>query len=92
MVINEKRRSQFKRFNMQLQALSPQLSNMQLELLKLYARSIPDEDLLSIKDILADFFANKATQLANKAWDENRLNADTILNTHKRTPYKKKNN
>ena len=77
---------------MQLQTVSTQFSNVQLELLKLYSRNIPDEDLLSIKDLLAQFFAKKATQLANMAWDEKGLNADLILNTHSRTPYKKKNN
>ena len=74
---------------MHLQTVN-QFSNIQLELLKLYSRNIPDEDLSSIKDLLAQFFAKKATQLANKAWDEKGLNADLILNTHIRTPYKKK--
>jgi hypothetical protein len=72
------------------QAITSQFSNIQLELLKLYARNITDEDLASIKDLLAQFFAKKAIQLANKAWDEKGLNADLILNTHIRTPYKKK--
>jgi hypothetical protein len=72
------------------QTLSAPLSNIQLELLKLYTRNIPDEDLLAIKDLLAQFFAKKAIQLANKAWDEKGLDADLILNTHIRTPYKKK--
>jgi hypothetical protein len=76
--------------NMHPQALSYQFSNIQLELLKLYTRNISDEDLVAIKDLLAQFFAKKATHLANKAWDEKGLNADDILNTHIRTPYKKK--
>lgn len=75
---------------MQLQTVSHQFSNVQLELLKLYTRNVTDEDLLAIKDLLAQYFAKKATQLANLAWDENGLDADLILNTHIRTPYNKK--
>jgi hypothetical protein len=71
------------------QTMTYPFSNVQLELLKLYTRNIADEDLLAIKDLLAQFFAKKATQLANKAWDEKGLDADLILNTHLRTPYKK---
>ena len=75
---------------MQLQSMPYQFSNMQLELLKLYTRNVTDDDLAAIKDLLAQFFAKKATALADKVWDEKSLNADTILNTHVRTPYNKK--
>ncbi len=77
---------------MQIQTLPNQFSNVQLELLKLYSRNVPDEDLTLIKDLLAQFFAKKATELANIAWDEKGLNAEMILNSHNRTPYKKTNN
>lgn len=63
---------------------------MQLELLKLYTRNVTDEDLKAIKDLLAQFFAKKATALATKVWDEKGLDAESILNTHIRTPYNKK--
>jgi hypothetical protein len=66
------------------------LSNMQLALLQLYTRNVSEEDLAAIKDLVAQFFAQKAMALADKAWDENGLDADTILNTHIRTPYPKK--
>lgn len=75
---------------MQAQAMSSQFSNMQLELLKIYTRNVTEEDLKAIKDLLAEFFAKKATALATNAWDEKGLDADTILNTHIRTPYNKK--
>lgn len=75
---------------MQLQSMPYQFSNMQLELLKLYTRNVTDDDLAAIKDLLAQFFAKKATALADKVWDEKGLDADTILNTHVRTPYNKK--
>jgi hypothetical protein len=75
---------------MEAQALSLPLSNVQLELLKLYTRNVADEDLMAIKDLLAQFFAKKATELADRDWDEKGLSADAILSSHIRTPYKKK--
>jgi len=45
------------------------LSNLQLELLKLYALGISDEELLMIKKLLAQFFLRKAVDEANKVWD-----------------------
>ena len=76
---------------MNAQTLSYPFSPMQLELLKLYARNISEEDLVAIKELLAQYFAKKATQLANKAWDEKGLDADAILNTHIRINRKKNN-
>lgn len=70
------------------------LSNVQLELLKLYASNIPEKDLLEIKDLLAQYFAKKATDAANKVWDKKGWtdkDAERIVNTHMRTPYKRQN-
>ncbi len=49
------------------------LSNVQMELLKLYATDIPDEQLAELKEVMANFFAAKAVQSANKVWDEKKL-------------------
>jgi len=49
---------------------SAPLTNVQLELLKVFAYQASDEDLLELKDILAKFFAEKAIQSATQAWDE----------------------
>jgi hypothetical protein len=49
---------------------SEPLSNLQLELLKLYATNLPEEDLLSIKRLLARYFMKKAIQRADAIWDE----------------------
>lgn len=46
-------------------------SNLQLELLKVYSREIEEEDLLAIRKILADYFAKKAIEMADKVWDQN---------------------
>jgi predicted metal-binding transcription factor (methanogenesis marker protein 9) len=46
------------------------MSNIQLELLKLYATNISDNELLEIKRYLAKFFMQKAIAAADQAWDE----------------------
>lgn len=75
---------------MEAQSFSLPLSNLQLELLKIYSRNVAEEDLTAIKDLIAQFFAKKATEMADKMWEEKGLTADMILNTHVRTPYNKK--
>lgn len=49
------------------------LSNVQLELLKLYATDLSEEDLKELKDTLAKFYAKKSIQLANRVWKEKGL-------------------
>lgn len=66
------------------------LSNIQLELLKLYSTDISDEDLLQIKQMIAHYFAQKAIAAADKVWDDNEwTNEDAMrmVNAHFRTPY-----
>jgi hypothetical protein len=46
------------------------LSNIQIELLKMYATSISEEDLLHIRRYLANYFMQKAINEADKIWDE----------------------
>ena len=62
-------------------------SNLQLELLSLYSRDISEAELLQIRDMLAQFFADRATRRANDVWDQKNLQADEILQQHRRTPY-----
>ena len=72
--------------------LKQSLSNLQLELLEMYARQVPDSDLIEIKKMLANYFAQKAMNEADKIWNERGYTQDDmtkILNTHSRTPYKK---
>ena len=52
---------------MQTQAFS----NLQLELLRMYTRQISDDDVLAIRKLPADYFSQKATDLADAVWDEN---------------------
>lgn len=57
---------------------STKLSNLQMELLKLYARPISDEELKDIKKMLADYFAKKLDEEVDRVWKENGWNQSTI--------------
>ncbi len=46
------------------------LSNVQLELLKAFSHNLSETDLQALKSLLAQFFATRAIQAANKVWDE----------------------
>ncbi|MFN0035919.1 MAG: hypothetical protein ACKVUS_12720 [Saprospiraceae bacterium] len=46
------------------------LSNMQQLLLRLYARNIPEDDLLVIKGFLERYFGEKLMDEADKVWDK----------------------
>jgi predicted transcriptional regulator len=68
------------------------LSNLQLEVLKIFSRNISDEQLLEIKAILSAYFAEKATKEMDRLWDERGWTQETMqqwLKEHMRTPYKK---
>ncbi len=54
------------------------LSNLQLELLKLYSSNVSVADLLHIKHYLARYFAFKAIGEADKLWDEKGYTNDTM--------------
>jgi hypothetical protein len=54
------------------------LSNIQQELLKLYAADVPENDLLNIKRYLATYFAQKAIKEADKIWDEKNYDNNTM--------------
>ena len=49
------------------------LSNLQLELLKLYSTNLDQKDLVEIKRILANYFAQRAIKEADKIWEEKGL-------------------
>lgn len=57
---------------------TPPLSNLQLELLQLYAQNISEEDLLAIKRMLAKYFMNKAIKSADDIWDKEGYNQATM--------------
>lgn len=54
------------------------LSNLQLELLKIYSLGIKDEQLHEIKQLLARYFAKKASEEADRLWEEKGWTNDTM--------------
>ena len=47
------------------------LTNLQQELLQLYARQVSEEDLKNIKELIGAYFAGRLTALADTAWEKN---------------------
>ena len=71
-------------------ALNYPLSNAQLELLKLFSRDLPEEDLIEIKQMIVNYLAEKLAQKTDEIWEEEGWTNDDMkrfLNTHMRTPY-----
>lgn len=61
----------------------PSLSNVQLELLKLYSTNLSEKDMADLKDQLARFYAEKSIKLADEAWEKKGYTNDdmnSILN------------
>jgi hypothetical protein len=63
------------------------MSNLQLELLRLYGNNVSDETLREIKILLAKYFADKASEAMDKVWDEKGLSEQDMIgwtNEHNR--------
>ncbi len=58
--------------------MSQPLTNLQVELLKVFSRPIPDEDLRAIKQLLSDYFARKAAILADEVWQQQGFTEETM--------------
>jgi hypothetical protein len=59
------------------------LSNVQLELLKLYSTNLSEKDILELKDVLAKFYSEKSIELADTIWKQKGYTAEdmnSILN------------
>jgi hypothetical protein len=73
-------------------AQQSKLSNLQKELLKLYANNISDESLLEIRLLLSQYFAKKATDEMDKFLDEHDIDADTLTKwSHEHNRYEGSN-
>ena len=65
----------------------PPLTNLQLELLRLYSNQMTEEQLLEIKMLLGKYFAQKATEAMEITWQEKQLTPDDMkkwANEHNR--------
>jgi len=54
------------------------LTNVQIELLKLFQYNLPEKQLAEIKNILAKYFSETATTEMDKLWKENNWNNDIM--------------
>jgi hypothetical protein len=54
------------------------MTNLQLEIVKLYSTEMERQELLELKQVLANFFAQKAIKEADKIWDEQNLTDDDM--------------
>lgn len=57
---------------------SSRLSNLQMELLKLYSYNVSDKELRDIQKILADYFAHKVDQEMDQLWEKNDWNNEIV--------------
>jgi len=74
------------------QTLSSPLTPLQLEILQFFAQNPDEEDLKAIKLLIANYYAEKAMDMADQIWEENGWTAedtDRLARTRMRTPYKK---
>ena len=56
-----------------MSVLNYPLSNVQVELMKLFNTNLSDSELVELKDLLARFYADKAIDKADKIWDKKEL-------------------
>jgi len=66
------------------------LSNVQLELLELYAEQVSEEELKDIKQLLSLYYAQKAIAAADQVWEKNELSEKVMqqwMQKKMRTPY-----
>jgi hypothetical protein len=64
--------------------LTQPFSNVQMELLKVFSYNLENSELLELKEVIANYFAQRAIKAANKVWDEKGWtdgDVDRILNT-----------
>lgn len=58
--------------------LKPPLTNLQMELLKLFALQLPEEELKEIRMVLARFLMEKARARATQISEERNYTAETF--------------
>ncbi len=67
--------------------LTQPFSNVQMELLKVFSYNLENNELLELKEVIANYFAQRAIKAANKVWDEKGWtddDVDRMLNTKMR--------
>ena len=73
--------------------VTTKLTNLQLELIQTFSYALPDEQMAEIRQLLAQYFLDKADTEMDRLWQENAWDENTIdewARGHDRTPYKPK--
>lgn len=60
-------------------SVHPPLSNVQTELLKLFAADIPETHLMELKKMIAGFLLEKARDKADAIWDEKGYSDEKLI-------------
>ena len=61
-----------------MSVINTPLTNIQIELLKLYSMEVSNEDLTAIQRLIARYFADKASDEMDRLWQENGWTNDTM--------------
>ena len=70
-----------------MEVIKQPFTNVQLEILKAFSRNLSDEDLKEFRRTIAIFFAKRATDTADKVWEEKGwtdADVERMLNTKMR--------
>ena len=74
-----------------MQTTSSNITNLQVELMKVFSFNLEESQLFEIKQLLALYFAEKATNEMDNLWEEKKWSDETMqqwLREHNRTSYK----
>lgn len=66
------------------------ITNLQKELMKIFSLELTEQELYEVRNMLAKYFADRASIEMDKLWKERGYTQETInewLNEHLRTPY-----
>jgi len=61
-----------------MNAIKLPLSNVQVELMKIYSTNISEPELHELKNLLAQFYAKKSIENANEIWEKNNLSNEIM--------------
>jgi len=67
------------------------LTNLQLELLKVFSFDLSERQIIEIRELLAKYFAEQATGEMDRLWEQNNWSNSTMekwADEHLRTRYK----
>lgn len=70
--------------------VAKKLTNLQLELIKMFGYEVSNEQLAEIRSILSNYFANQITSEVDKLFEANKWGEEKIeewAEEHMRTPY-----